>query len=1341
MDLTNPEYREQFYRLLKEDSDQASTTTPTKGVAVPLDKNPDGSIKYTFDNIYQDKKLASVIKDYYLNRTGKQFSSDEDAINEYISDSTFRQSNTLGAVFGDLSLVGIDDTNARQKANLAYLLNYWQQLPNFYEEGGRGFSGFLSNLGYSIIDPINLVGGVVGGVVAKKAGQKVIETGVAEIAKQAGKKKSQDIILKEAFVKEQATKLARTKLLKGAAGVAAVDATGLAISDIAAQTTEKEVGLIQSLSPLRTGTVAVAAGGLSFFASAGTGYITKNVLANLNNNKIKLPQNLQDTINKTAPAVDESGNHASNLSSKFSLAKTKYVDQYDYFKLLQEEITGVKGSVVGLKEAYRLRAELPKAKAKTQVDPALNPYFQLRLTAGSASRSTEFINEGFYLPPSKNAYDASYTKTGNLGLNQILKQYDDTGEVAIFLQYVAAKRQKAIIDYHIRTKKKPPTGLPLTKEEMNKLIDFGEMTQSAYKNKYKEDLTRVGNYRKGLDQLKLFTDDALKYLIGKEVISEKQAADMKKVNSVFIPLYRTRKTGLGARIEEAAVKIAPIGASARKRLAKSKQEGELNLYDNLVNYVYTNVAAADKNGAKVSLYEMLESGVARGKLGANYFTSGSLKGQIKDFTDLDGNVLLSRVTPGVEQVNAIGSSVQKALERANVKIIGKDLGDDSMNIAAFSSTVKSVERPDNVIDVVYRNGKATYYEIKDKNFIAAYESIGDKTSDIVNFFSSSPFAKYTRLASRSITYSPPFIAFNAIRDTLAGAVNSAFGITDKTLGFLPGFSTIKGFKDTYAKTDIYRKAFVNGLGYSSRTDSTTILKNALDDIYSYGKDDVSKFYANSLSKTLSKTLGAGWRGYKDLVGRVEYATRFAEYQLAKDSGFSDLGAAFAGREIATDFAMRGSSRYLNAFAKNTMFLNAGIQGLYRGGRVLFENPKRSAAVIGLTIVAPEIALHNLNKKYKEYERIDDKIKQLNYLIPVFKDSIDPKSGLQEIDYFMAIPKPYDFGVFANVGTAILDKIQGKSSYLTGKYALNSMLNLLPNASAPTPINPLLELMLNRNFYTGRPIESYYEMTKMSDLKRKTSGRTIAEQIANFTANLKGMVAAEGKEIEPMIGAIQVDYLIRAYATGIMQYPFDIAEHLLYESTRKGTRGEMPATRSDEANIMKNPLSIVSRRFFVEVPLKKTKFHEDFYDLYAKAKKYKQINLADIDEKKNLETKLDLFEKFIENKDKYAETGQFQSQEVSNLSAISPILNQVAILLNKNRDLRNAITRDPSLSGIEKRNRLDDNLRAENELIQEVVEQITLADVDHIFENLFGMKTTQVSPERKKIYTPEPFIIK
>ena len=40
-----------------------------------------------------------------------------------------------------------------------------------------------------------------------------------------------------------------------------------------------------------------------------------------------------------------------------------------------------------------------------------------------------------------------------------------------------------------------------------------------------------------------------------------------------------------------------------------------------------------------------------------------------------------------------------------------------------------------------------------------------------------------------------------------------------------------------------------------------------------------------------------------------------EFQLAKAAGFSDIGASFAGREVATDFGMKGSSRILNFLSR------------------------------------------------------------------------------------------------------------------------------------------------------------------------------------------------------------------------------------------------------------------------------------------------------------------------------------------------------------------------------------------------------------------------------------------
>jgi hypothetical protein len=79
-----------------------------------------------------------------------------------------------------LSYITGDNVTEDQKSRLAYLTRYWDELPNFYEEGGRGVKGFFANLGVGILDPINLIGVGVGGQVAKgvlkKAGQEVIKS-------------------------------------------------------------------------------------------------------------------------------------------------------------------------------------------------------------------------------------------------------------------------------------------------------------------------------------------------------------------------------------------------------------------------------------------------------------------------------------------------------------------------------------------------------------------------------------------------------------------------------------------------------------------------------------------------------------------------------------------------------------------------------------------------------------------------------------------------------------------------------------------------------------------------------------------------------------------------------------------------------------------------------------------------------------------------------------------------------------------------------------------------------------------------------------------------------------
>ena len=167
--------RDKKYNTKKEDI----VNDPTINNAIPIQFNTDGSLKYTFDNIYENKQLSSVAKDYYKNRDDVNL-NDKEAINKFISDRTWNQANTykMGEEF--LYVTGNNITED-QKARLSYLTRYWDELPNFYQEGGRGFvDGITKNLGVAIVDPLNIFGGFVGGIVGrqalKKVGQEAIKT-------------------------------------------------------------------------------------------------------------------------------------------------------------------------------------------------------------------------------------------------------------------------------------------------------------------------------------------------------------------------------------------------------------------------------------------------------------------------------------------------------------------------------------------------------------------------------------------------------------------------------------------------------------------------------------------------------------------------------------------------------------------------------------------------------------------------------------------------------------------------------------------------------------------------------------------------------------------------------------------------------------------------------------------------------------------------------------------------------------------------------------------------------------------------------------------------------------
>ena len=490
-----------------ENVEQTIASNPSINNAIAIQRNQDGSLKYTFDNIYENKQLVSVAKDYYTNRDGKVY-DDKEAVDEFISDRTWNQANTF-AMGKEFAYVTGDNITEDQKARLSYLTRYWDELPNFYEEGGRGMSGFFANLGVGILDPINILGAGVGGQVAKgvlkKAGQEVIKSQVKKgIAK---KTVSKEILNSPEQLAKLSATAKRNALIKGSGAMALVEGDGFGTIDIANQTVEKEIDLRQTIDPIRTGTIALTAGGLGFFVGTAGGWLG-NKIVNLRLAKnAELPTKTLREASKKSPDNTKSSEALNSGFKIGSFVRTNLADQWDFVKVLQKEITGVEGDVATLKKLYKSK--------KLKSDPILEPYFQLRTLAAASTRAHSFIMEGVYIPPGSTARMASYTKGKSKGYHEILKPFDKNNEVNEFLSYIAAKRQVAIA----KRRPKLDKTLPMEKAVRRQYIDFAEMDAAAYKKKHGVTLTRKTNFKNAVKDFKQFTDELLDYQVASGLIT------------------------------------------------------------------------------------------------------------------------------------------------------------------------------------------------------------------------------------------------------------------------------------------------------------------------------------------------------------------------------------------------------------------------------------------------------------------------------------------------------------------------------------------------------------------------------------------------------------------------------------------------------------------------------------------------------------------------------------------------------------------------------------------------------------------------------------------------------
>ena len=136
--------------------------------------NADYSVSIDPRKILKDPKFLKDIYDHYSEQ-GRYFASDEEAIDTFYGDSTWRDLNTVGAIGGAVEAYG-QGKEARERARR--IESVWRQLPAFWQEGGRGWGVAAPDIATAIIaDPVNLIPGVAAYKGAAQAGRAAYVAG------------------------------------------------------------------------------------------------------------------------------------------------------------------------------------------------------------------------------------------------------------------------------------------------------------------------------------------------------------------------------------------------------------------------------------------------------------------------------------------------------------------------------------------------------------------------------------------------------------------------------------------------------------------------------------------------------------------------------------------------------------------------------------------------------------------------------------------------------------------------------------------------------------------------------------------------------------------------------------------------------------------------------------------------------------------------------------------------------------------------------------------------------------------------------------------------------------
>ena len=658
-----------------------------------------------------------------------------------------------------------------------------------------------------------------------------------------------------------------------------------------------------------------------------------------------------------------------------------------------------------------------------------------------------------------------------------------------------------------------------------------------------------------------FTERMLNFYVQAGLLSEKQKIKMRELNANYVPFNRVMDF-----MTEGKSRTQGIGGAGPLMHLHGSTRQLQDVFESIVANNAHMIHAALVNMGKRNFYQMIDQAAGsmtatRGEtlMAGTYATPISADdAPMKVPKDQVLTVVLRSMGRTMAQYRKAKEGMEISAEDKILVEMIDDMVEGMENIVTFW---QSGVEPVGNIDFYMHNGKRRYYEIAPGNelLMEAIHHLGPRPYNLMV----SILGGFSGLLRRGVVLTPTFQVKNFIRDT-----TNAFTLSKG--GIIPAVGAMKALGERLWNNEHYWEYMLNGGGFASIAQAEGIDVNRVID---------------TPQKLFQK--------YDSLVSAAEYANRIAEFKALVKKGYSKREAALAGREISTDFAMRGSSEALRYFTTGIPFLNARMQGIYRIAREIGEKegPGAKAEFLGqqtiayasrslLGITIPSLLLYGYNMDDPRYQEIPDWQRDLAWIIFY---------GPGEDDYFM-LPKPFETGmIWGTVPERMFELMRTGDQ----KEFADSMWWMIRETFNMNPVfqiyEPLRQLQQNKDWKDAPIVPEYMK------------GFQAPEQYKNYTSD--SMIALSrvlsdqaGVNVRPLAA----EHLIKGYFGTLGAWALAMADEMVGDLSHGGER----PTRTWKDNILMSP-------FFNSGPLKRTHSEEKFYDLLRQTRSFAET-MNDLD---------------------------------------------------------------------------------------------------------------------------------